>query len=221
MFNDKIIAYHLLTRPEDQRERNSIASVGRISDIPNVTYNKIINKPYTKRPPSNGCVYSERISMTGAPDNKGSKLTPGTYGCYMAHRDCILSITPHDDEIYLFFEADAKLLVFPNIFINVVHFSKSIMLENDLHIFSLGKFGYHADMKWSKKTTHIESDSMYGTHCYMLLKEGVEHLQNAFKTKGWQAYDFWLREQCGVKTGFFYDAVCNTFEGESLISRQF
>lgn len=221
MFNDKIIAFQLLTRPDDERERKSVEMISRIADINGVTYNKIVNSPNTVLPPSDNCMYPERISMTGSTEDKGSKFTPGTYGCFTAHKNCISSINTNDDTLYIIFEADAKLEVSPNVFINIVNFTKPIMVNNDLHIFNFGKFGYHDGMKWFKRDVFIESDSMYGTHCYMLLKQGVLHLQKCFKEQPWGAYDIWLRERCNIKSGFYYKPVCNTYEGESLIDRNF
>lgn len=221
MKNKKIKAFHLLTDLNSEREINSINSVSAISGIENVQYSKIVNIPYTQPPPTSTCTYPERIGMIPVKGNPGLIFTPGSYGCYLAHRGLIESIHPREDEIYLFFESDAKLLKSPNIFINGVYWASFLMSENSLDFFSLAQFLFHRKTNWQKKSTHIESDFITGTHCYILLERGIQILKDRFLGETWQTYDFWLSEQCGLKFGLFEDPLCGIFEGESLIDRNF
>jgi hypothetical protein len=221
MFDHKIISFHLLTDVESNREKLSIKSISQIKDIDGVEYNQIINVPYIDYPPSETCTYPDRIGMVGNPNNPGSVITPGGYGCFKAHTDQILSITPTDDEIYLFFEADAILLTKPNSFINIVHYAQHLMSKNNIDYFHFGIFLYSDKTIWEIKPTHIESNFLTGTHCYMLLKEGVLHLQDKIKNETWQNYDFWLSEQCDLKFGIFDVPICTTIPGGSLIDKSF
>lgn len=221
MNDKKIKAFHLLTDLQSEREINSINSVSLIGDIAGVEYTQIVNIPYTSPPPTSTCTYPERIGMTPVKGNPGLIFTPGSYGCYLAHRHLIESIQPQKDEIYLFFESDAKLLKSPKIFINGVYWASFLMSQNGLDFFSLAQFFFHRKTNWQKKSTHIESDFITGTHCYLLLDSGVHLLQERFLRETWQTYDFWLSEQCGLKFGLFEDPLCGVFEGLSLIDRNF
>ena len=115
-----IWAIHLLTDIDSYRERMSIGDIGRISNIDGVKYGQIINEPYIDYPPVDSCLYPGRVGMVGDPSHPGLVFTPGTYGCFMAHKNYIMGIdNPKDDIIYLIFESDAKLNVKPNKFINL------------------------------------------------------------------------------------------------------
>jgi hypothetical protein len=221
MFGSKIIAVHLLTDITSDREKKSINSISCISSIDNVEYNQIINKPYIDYPPTENCTYPDRIGMTGDPNNPGLVFTPGSYGCFRSHTDYIKSIIPKDDEIYLFFEADAKLNIDAKLFINIVRYSRFLMENHSLDIFNFGTFLYFDETIWEHKSSHIESNFLTGTHCYMLLKSGILHLQKCIKNETWQPYDFWLSTQCNLKFGIFKETLCSTFEGKSLIDKKF
>jgi len=217
----KIRAFHLLTDLEAGREINSISSVSPIGKIPNVQYTQIVNIPYTDPPPKETCTYPDRIGMTPVKGNPGLIFTPGSYGCYLAHRNLIESITPTEDEIYLIFESDARLLVPLKTFIGGVYWASHLMRESNIDFFTLAQFFFHRKTNWTEKSTHIESDFITGTHCYILLGGGISKLTQLFKKETWQTYDFWLSEQCGLKFGAFRKNLCGTFEGESLIDRNF
>jgi hypothetical protein len=218
---NKINIVHLLNNINDDREINSIYSVKYLLEYKNISYKQVINPPYTVIPPEENCTYPERIGLTPIPNNKGFVITPGTYGCFKAHTDYILTITPKEGEIYLFFESDAKLNVPPTTFINMVNYAKTLMVDNNIDIFNFGEFFYHDQMVWEDKSTHIECGFLVGTYCYMLLKNGVMKLQEKIKKETWQSYDFWLSEQCEIKFGVFKSPLCGTFDGESLIDKLF
>jgi GR25 family glycosyltransferase involved in LPS biosynthesis len=215
------VAVHLLTDINSDREKKSINSISTISNIHNVQYNQIINEPYTKYPPAQTCTYPNRIGMVGNTNNPGSVITPGAYGCFRAHTDYITNLIPKDDEIYLFFEADAQLNMSAKSFINIVYYSRFLMENHLLDIFNFGTFLYFDGTVWEYKSTHIETNFLTATHCYMLLKSGVMKLKKCIETETWQTYDFWLSEQCNLKFGIFSETLCSTFEGESLIEKNF
>lgn len=217
MFNNPIYAVHLLCDPSAEREQNSIRDISRIADIPNVYYQQIVNEPYKELPPAETCKYPERIGTKSLEDNRGHIITSGTYGCFMAHTDYIMDIKPKDDEIYLIFESDAKLAVKPKTFIDLVRYSKTLMDSNDIDIFNFGAFMCSDITNWTEKSTHIETDLQIGTHCYMILKQGVSKLQKHIKTKPWEAYDFWLSSQSDIKFGVFREPLCVFYEGKSLV----
>lgn len=217
MFNYPIYAVHLLNDTSAEREKNSIEDISRIKNISNVYYQQIINKPYTDLPPSENCKYPERIGTKSLKDNRGHIITPGTYGCFLAHTDYIKNLKPKKDTIYLIFESDAKLAVKPDVFINMVRYSKMLMDNNDLDIFNFGEFLCCDETNWCEKSTHIETDLQIGTHCYLLLKQGVLKIQNHIKTKPWESYDFWLSTQPDIKFGTFREPLCSCYDGKSLI----
>lgn len=108
----KIQIKHLMTKPNDLRERISQESLKQLRSY-GMDYEAIVNTPYTDKPPIEHCKRPEHISPTNTPGElyPGAGLgyiTGGHYGCYMAHRFALETINPEYDYT-LIFEADAYI----------------------------------------------------------------------------------------------------------------
>ena len=116
---------HLLTRPDDVRERVSVASIKQLQNY-GMFYEPIVNKPYEGLAPAEHCRRPEHLSR----DNKPGELYPGAglgwitgrhYGCYMAHRGALESMDDVNYDYTLVFEADAFIYTGLEEFVNMVH----------------------------------------------------------------------------------------------------
>jgi len=131
---------HLLTRPEDMRERVSIQSIKQLAKY-GIDYQPIINKPYEGFAPAENCRRPEHISK----DNKPGELHPGAglgwitgrhYGCYMAHRGALETMSDEYDYT-LIFEADAFIYTGLEEFVEIVNRACFLMERDDVYFMGL------------------------------------------------------------------------------------
>jgi hypothetical protein len=64
-----------------------------------INYKALVNKRWVSLPPSETCEYPDKISM-----EPGGKLTPGHYGCYLAHKDAFYRGLNDNVDYILIFE---------------------------------------------------------------------------------------------------------------------
>jgi len=116
---------HMLTRPDDMRERVSIQSIKQLEKY-GMYYEPIVNKPYEGFAPAENCRRPEHISK----DNKPGELYPGAglgwmtgrhYGCYLAHRMALETMDTENFDYTLVFEADAFIYTGLEEFVEIVH----------------------------------------------------------------------------------------------------
>ena len=116
---------HLLTRPDDVRERVSVASIKQLQNY-GIFYEPVVNKPYEGLAPAEHCRRPQHLSK----DNKPGELYPGAglgwitgrhYGCYLAHRGALETMDDVNYDYTLVFEADAFIYTGLEEFVNMVH----------------------------------------------------------------------------------------------------
>jgi len=136
----KIQVRHLLTRPEDLRERVSMASLKQLANY-GIDYLPMVNKPYDGLPPSDFCKRPDQIS--DKPGNFGNGLGPLTgrhYGCFSAHRKALETMS--DDYDYtLIFEADAFIYTGLEEFVDIVNKACFISERDEVYYIGLANNG--------------------------------------------------------------------------------
>jgi GR25 family glycosyltransferase involved in LPS biosynthesis len=130
----RIKLVHLLSLPEEERERESIKNLSKLSRF-GITYIQHINKPYTELPPKDSCRYPDKVGMKPGYHIK----TPGAYGCYLAHKNAVLKEFSDDVDFLLVCECDCVMLVELREFYNeLLKICNTLEKERDIVYVNLG-----------------------------------------------------------------------------------
>lgn len=211
--NYNISAYHLLTDVDSDREVQSQISLSKLCNF-GVNYNTCVNKRYTELPPSGTCEYPEKISM-----EPGGKLTPGHYGCYLAHKDAFYRGLQSNSDFILIFECDAVIDVSYNEFISKLHFAcNELESREDLMMFS---FGFHNNTNIIEKNNNYWIvNKFYGAHSYLIPKKSYEIIDNMYKESKWNVTDLLFAERLNShKTGIFETPITKQTAGLSILDK--
>jgi len=185
---------HLLTRPEDVRERVSIASIKQLAKY-GMDYQPIVNKPYEGFAPAEHCRRPEHISK----DNKPGELHPGAglgwitgrhYGCYLAHRGALETIDDKNYDYTLIFEADAFINVGLEEFVDIVNRACFLSERDDVYYIGLAD-----NPSWNKekiddlfsKTAHNQDLA----HAYLIPNRTKQWWIDRIEDCGWDVGDLW------------------------------
>lgn len=209
----KISAYHMLTDIDSDREISSLISLSKLSDW-GIDYQTCINKRYTKLPPSENCEYPDKISM-----EPGGKLTPGHYGCYLAHKSAFYQGVQSDSDFILIFECDAVIDVDYKEFIEKLNFACKVLDTNEeLLMFS---FGYHNNTNIvDKKDNYWVVNKFYGAHAYLIPKRSFTVIDNMYQTCKWNVTDLLFAEKLDMyKTGIFETPITKQAAGLSILDK--
>lgn len=208
----KISAYHMLTDIDTDREVKSMISLTKLKDY-GIEYNFCINKRWTELPPSDTCQYPERISM-----EPGGKLTPGHYGCYLAHKDAFYRGMNSDSDYILIFECDCVIDVSYDEFIQKLKFACDLLNKIDLLMFS---FGYHNNSHIiDKYDDYWTVNKFYGAHAYLIPRRSFDIIDNMYQTAKWNVSDLLFVENLDqYKTGIFEVPPTKQSAGYSILDK--
>jgi hypothetical protein len=185
---------HMLTRPEDMRERVSIQSIKQLEKY-GMVYQPIVNKPYEGFAPAENCRRPEHISK----DNKPGELWPGAglgwitgrhYGCYMAHRNALETIDDINYDYTLIFEADAFIYTGLEEFVQAVHKACFISERDDVYFIGLAdnpsREKYKIDEMFTKTGPNQDL-----AHAYLIPNKTKGWWMDRIKDCGWDVGDLW------------------------------
>jgi glycosyltransferase involved in cell wall biosynthesis len=211
--NYKISAYHMLTDIDSDREVESQISISKLSDY-EIEYNTCVNKRYTELPPSETCEYPEKISM-----EPGGKLTPGHYGCYLAHKGAFYKGLQSSNDFILIFECDAVIDVSYSEFISKLNFAcNELESREDLMMFS---FGFHNNTNIiEKNNNYCVVNKFYGAHAYLIPKKSYGIIDKMYKESKWNVTDLLFAERLdSYKTGIFEIPITKQTAGLSILDK--
>ena len=189
----KIQIKHLLTRPDDEREKASIKSISILQRY-GFDYQPIVNEVYEGAAPAENCRRPEHISK----DNKPGELYPGAglgwitgrhYGCYLAHRGALE--TMDDDYDYtLIFEADAYIHSTIEEFVDIVYKSCEVMASDDVYFVSLAdnpsRYKERIDEYFTKTGSNQDL-----AHAYIVRNTDKSWWIDRLVDCGWDVGDLW------------------------------
>ena len=188
----RIQAVHLLTKPEDLRERVSVASMNQLSRH-GIDYVQIINKPYTDLPPREHCRRPDHISMeVKTLGYMLGTITPGHYGCYLAHTDVLKNMT-NEYDYTLILEADAFLYVGVEEFIDVLYKACFMYEKTDVrHItFSDNPTRHKTPIDDIFVQTGYDQDY---AHCYLIANKHKDWWMEQIRDVKWDSADLWYND---------------------------
>jgi hypothetical protein len=214
----RIQVRHLLTKPDDVRERVSMASIKQLAKY-GIDYFPMVNTPYDKLPPAEFCKRPEHIS--DKPGNFGNGLGPLTgrhYGCFEAHRKALETMSDEYDYT-LIFEADAFIYTGLEEFVELVNRACFITERDDVYYIGLANNGSrnkeHVDDLFSKTAANQDL-----AHAYLIPNRTKQWWVDRFNDTPWEGFDIWLTDVFYKEPKLRYTTnkvYCKQAEGYSLI----
>jgi hypothetical protein len=207
---------HMLTRPDDMRERVSIQSIKQLEKY-GMYYEPIVNEPYEGFAPAENCRRPEHISK----DNKPGELYPGAglgwmtgrhYGCYLAHRMALETMDTENFDYTLVFEADAFIYTGLEEFVEIVHRACFISERDDVHFLSFAD----NPSRGKDKIDELFSKTAYNqdlAHAYLIPNRTKGWWMDRLNDCGWDVGDLWFNH-------VFYNHPKNRYTTNKVYSKQ-
>ena len=209
---NKISAYHMLTDIDSEREVKSMISLTKLENH-EIDYTILVNKRWTELPPSETCEYPEKISM-----EPGGKLTPGHYGCYLAHKDAFFNGLNSDSDFIFIFECDCVIDVPMDEFMKKVKLACDVLNRTDMLMFS---FGYHNNTNiLERNDNYWVVDRFYGAHAYLIPRRSFDVIKNMYNNSKWNVTDLLFAEKLNqYKIGIFETPPTKQSAGYSILDK--
>jgi autotransporter strand-loop-strand O-heptosyltransferase len=185
---------HMLTRPYEDREIQSVQSIQRLANYEGFTYEQIINKVYDELPPKEFCRRPEDIWDNNTPGETEpglGKITGRHYGCYLAHTNAIKNIDENTFDYTLIFEADALISTDINEFVNMIYEACSISERDDVYFIGLANnqsISYQRVNEMFTKTGHTQDLA----HAYLIPNRTKQWWLNRIQDSEWDVGDLWF-----------------------------
>jgi glycosyltransferase involved in cell wall biosynthesis len=209
----KIKICHLLTQPDVEREQRSIESLKPLGNYLDIEYTQIINTPYTDLPPKDTCARPDDVS----PEPGYYKLSPGHYGCWLAHSEAILNCPKEDNTVYLFFECDAILQLPTNEFVSKLYEAINIAKKHNYTFFS---FAHNYEV-FNDYGTHIDAGMFTDAHAYFIMGDKIDQVHNQIRNSKWDVWDLWMTNNfTNQPKGFFKEPLVLQAKGYSLLDKK-
>ena len=176
----KIKLVHLLSNPDEDREKKSISELSQLGES-DIEYVQHINKPETFIPSIKRITEGER----------GTKTMPGHWGIYNAFRRAFYEFSD-DVDFFMICECDCRLRVSPENFIEIIRKLCKIMDEEDIYYLSLGNFEPYSSITSEINEFIYETNWIIGTHCIVFSKKARNFILERSINMGWDSSDLWL-----------------------------
>ena len=186
---------HMLTRPDDMRERVSIQSIKQLEKY-GMYYEPIVNQPYEGFAPAENCRRPEHISK----DNKPGELYPGAglgwmtgrhYGCYLAHRMALETMDTENFDYTLVFEADAFIYTGLEEFVEIVNRACFLSERDNVPFISFADNPSRSKEKIDELFSKTAANQDLA-HCYLIPNREKQWWADRLKDCGWDVGDLWF-----------------------------
>ncbi len=231
----KIKLVHLQITNDDQRQKDSRASLQKVQDY-GWQYVLHTNLPYTDLPPKHNCIRPLCVSNELYNDTKiqevGTALTPAHYGCYEAFKNAILSEFTDDIDFLMVCEGDCIIEVPISDFIQKVESSCEHINNNNIGYMSYGdKDTLEHGWRQSNVIEEIPNqDLMYitnhiiGLQSIMFPKFVRGYLKNTLLNHKWDAADLYFNiifSGSSYKMGIVHNRLTTQADGLSTIDNTY
>lgn len=195
---------HLLSQPDTERERKSIECLSGLKN-----YQQIINPPYQDAPPDfcrrPNALRDKRVAIAG-----GNVLGPGHYGCFLAHKNAVLS--EFDSDFLMICECDC--IIDPNGFEEKVAKLCEDIIKHEIDYLSLG------NSLWKRleplgQDLHL-TNWISLTHCIIFPQAIKKPLVNCFNNMRWDTIDIWY-STLGLRMAVVNEPLAWQMQGMSLV----
>ena len=192
---NNIQLFHLLTKPNEEREQKSINDLQNLCTIANnIDYVQIVNEPYTEEPPRDNVLFGRSDWVVGKTKPFSSfGLISGHYGCYLAHINAIKKFFKQDSHDYLIIaECDCKIDQNYKVLSEKINLACKVLNDTDYKIFSLVNPNSQSVYNKNLLDNIFEVNIILCTHLYIIHKKQKLFYQKIISNYGWHAMDWWL-----------------------------
>jgi glycosyltransferase involved in cell wall biosynthesis len=213
----KIRIVHLVTEPTtNQKELRSAFSLKDFaSNFDNVEYYEQVNVIYKDLPPVDTCNRPHDV----APEPGYFKLSPGHYGCFLAHKN---GITLPDNDRYdfvLVFEGDVIIdSPYQELYDNLIRWSQLAKEEN---VDMVGFGNYVAERYEGQREDLLLNLSIFApAQSYLINKEKLPTFVEKFETCKWDAFDLWMTKVAGLHGAMATKVYTKHLPGYSIVDKK-
>lgn len=213
----KIRVVHMVTEPDTNiREIESAKSIKSFTDsFDNIEYCQVINEIYKLLPPAENCANPDWIAM----EPGHQKLSPGHYGCYLAHRKGVSLPDNLNYDIVVIFEGDALITAnFDELYINLLRWSK-IADEENMNLVGFGNINFDYSSN-ERDDLYLNVNTFIPAHAYFVTKRSVPIVVNAYNTTKWQVADLWMTNISGLRKAITKKVYSQQIAGYSLLDKK-
>ena len=181
----KIQVIHMSTLPKQKRSEISIANIKELSRY-NIDVTYIQNE-----------LYDGDLDLENYRDPNNRNVNKGHYGCYLAHKQAIYSMSK-DYDYTIIMEEDAYIFEDLKVFVDVIHKAIFECVKNEIYFVSFGSFPLQSELKpYDKLFSECWHQSL--AHCYMIPNRYKNWYVDKFETNPWDSADLWFNHI------FYYD----------------
>jgi hypothetical protein len=221
-YKPKIKLLHLVTDPKnDQKEQKSINNLKEFCLKTDITYDMRINKIWKELPPSENCNRPEHIDLKPASIGNGfGKLTPGHYGCYLAHKNAICLDDNKNYDFILIFEGDTIIdSDFKELYDSLFRFNEVALVEN-LDLVGFGNPPSSTNIRGNKnQDVHCDVIPFVPAQSYLIPNKNLNNWKEKLENSKWEAWDLWIMNVGQMKSGIADKVYTKHLPGFSLVDQ--
>jgi len=213
----RIRVVHMVTEPDTNvREIESAKSIKSFTDnFDNVEYCQVVNEIYKSLPPSENCANPDWIAM----EPGHQKLSPGHYGCYLAHRKGVSLPDNSNYDIVIIFEGDALITAnFDELYANLLRWSK-IADEENMDLIGFGNVYFDGNSN-ERDDLYLNVHTFIPAHAYFVTKRSIPIVVKAYETTKWQVADLWMTNISGLRKAITKKVYSQQIAGYSLLDKK-
>jgi hypothetical protein len=216
---NKIKLMHLVTDPENNpKEIRSVENIKDFCEKTGIKYEQRINKIWTETPPSENCARPTEVQ-----DKPGYyKLAPGHYGCYLAHKNAILTTDNSEYDYVLIFEGDVVIdSDYTELYESLVRFSR-IAKETDMDVIGFGNPWQNRNLSGPKiEDIYTDVTPFVPAQSYLINSNKVADIAYLLETTPWDAFDLWVCNVAKLRVGTAEKIYTKHLPGFSIVEQEF
>lgn len=213
--NKKINVVHLVTDPQNnEREQKSIDSIKSFANDNDIHYTQVLNEIYKDIPPTDNCYRPDDIAM----EPGHMKLTPGHYGCYLAHKKGITLPENKDYDIIIVFEGDAVITEDHQVLLNKILGWSGIAKKEILDLVGFGNIT--TNYKHKTDDIFVGVSAFIPAHAYFINKERLQFVSDKLTDSKWDVFDLWVRGSANLTCGVTDKVYAQQISGYSLLDKK-
>lgn len=204
----KIQLIHISTLPKQKRAETSISNIKELSRY-NIDITYIQND-----------LYDGDLDLENYRNPSNISVNKGHYGCYLAHKQAIYSISK-DYDYTIIMEEDAYIFENLKTFVDIVHKAIFECIKNEIYFVSFGAFPLQSELKeYNDLFNECWHQSL--AHCYMIPNKFKNWYVDKFENNPWDSADLWFNHifchdrKCRLITKKMYS---KQLDGFSLIDK--
>ena len=205
---------HLLSCPEQERERISVMSIKTFAREAGIDYIQVINEPYRwPLPPAEESLRPDELYVD---DPVVMQSSLGKYGCYRAHKDALLEHMNADVDGILLFECDAYIYYEFKTFLAAVNTAITCSFKLNLDMFTLGMVFMLKGAEVRRLSNLYLTDYIRQTHAVFIPSTAFDKIRSVFESGRWDTIDFFYSHHLD-SFGGFTKSLCFQVQGDSLL----